>query len=135
MRRTVCWIAFPFMLLTLTAPATPAQGANRWVRVTLPPAPGFIDTSTVIREGSHKYLLWMKLETPNSAGTAQSIERARVDCNARTIAYGQQVDYDAAGNVRGTLDLEFANPSAPIPDTFGEAVVRYVCGERKDSPP
>jgi hypothetical protein len=91
------------------------------------------DTSSIEVSG-HLVRVWVDYEepkstvvNPNSPATAETRTRLIINCRKHTVALGESVRYDAAGEI---LDSQQGLPGvfwAPVPDTASEKVASLIC--------
>jgi hypothetical protein len=91
------------------------------------------DTSSIAVSG-HLVRVWIDYKEPestvvdpNSPATAETKTRLIIDCRKHTVASGESVRYDAAGEI---LDSQQGLPGvfrAPVPDTPSEKITALVC--------
>lgn len=103
--------------------------ATTWVKVTASTKNDiiYIDPNSIVGSGSIKnYWERMELSTLTSTRVSAYVSRKTISCKARLMQIDKLVGYDSSGEVIYSSEHSFS-PDLIVPDTTGEAVLKYVC--------
>jgi hypothetical protein len=91
------------------------------------------DTSSIVTSG-HIVRVWVDYKWPKptivdpySPATAETRTRLIINCREHTLASGEGITYDAAGEI---MDTQEGSPTVflePVPDTASEKITSLVC--------
>lgn len=127
-------IRYLFGVLAVVVLPPHADAQDRWATV-FESATGMIisaDTASE-RKTSNGWEVWVRWDLSKAsdekpAGAEYNIQRTHFDCTAGRVAVTQATFYDAKGNVLQSSSGDTTPTwSAPAPESYGEAVFRWVC--------